>query len=148
MIIAKTKANIADLCRADDLPSSPLALRCSFNDPRKIQNLNLGATIFKYTRNSSQGGEGIGSDLALRLRDFGQKGGFSNGGKPNESNAGVSAFADIKAGTAARTTSSGGRLEKLCAETGKFAVKMGKQSIRQGWLRGDRGSAYPFSRPR
>lgn len=62
------------LSGGNDLTSTALALGGTLNDTRQIENLNLSAAILQHTGNRCQGGESIGSNLALRLGDLGQEG--------------------------------------------------------------------------
>lgn len=110
----------SNLGSRDNLSSSAFALGCAFDDTRKIQDLDLGASIFEHTRDSRKGGKRVSCDFALRLGDFGEKGGLSNRGKSHERYPRITAFADIEAASTARSGTSS-RLEKLSTETGKFS---------------------------
>lgn len=46
-------------CCADDLSTSALALCCTFDDTRQIQDLNLSSAILEHTRNCCERGEGV-----------------------------------------------------------------------------------------
>lgn len=50
---------ITRLCCTDDLASATLAFGGTFDDTRKIEDLNLSTAIFEYTGDSSQSSESV-----------------------------------------------------------------------------------------
>ena len=56
-------------CR-DDLSASSFTFGSSFDNTRKIQDLDFGTAIFKYTRDCRQGCKGISCDFAPGFRNF------------------------------------------------------------------------------
>ena len=65
---------IARLRGTNDLPPSPLPLRCPLNNTRQIQDLNLRTAILEYSRDGGESGEGVGCYFGLGFGDFGKEG--------------------------------------------------------------------------
>lgn len=105
-------------CR-NDLSTSSFALRSAFNDPRKIQDLDFGASILKDTRDGRKGCKGISCDFALGLCDLRKESRLSDRRKSNEGYPCIATFAYIEpAPTTGTSTRS--RLEQLGTKTCKF----------------------------
>ncbi|GFF22097.1 hypothetical protein IFM46972_00119 [Aspergillus udagawae] len=82
-------------CR-DDLSSSPLTLSSTFNDTRKIKNLDLRTAILQHTGDGRERREGVRGSLAPGLGDLGQERRFSHGRETDKSNSGIAALAHVE----------------------------------------------------
>lgn len=82
-------------CR-DDLSSSPFTLSSTFNDTRKIQNLDLRTAILQHTGNGSERSERVRGSLAPGLGDLGQERRFSDGRETDKCDTGIAALAHVE----------------------------------------------------
>jgi hypothetical protein len=67
---------ITGLGRTNNLSASSLPFGCTLNNPRQIQDLDLGAPILQHPRNSGQSSEAVGCDFGFCLGYFREKRGF------------------------------------------------------------------------
>ena len=73
----------------DNLATAALAARGAFDDAGQIEQLQCRVVVLQHTGDARQRGEGVRGGAGLRVRERGQHGGLTDGGKTDHGDAGI-----------------------------------------------------------
>ena len=80
----------------EDFTTATFAFSSAFDEPGQVENLNFRTAVFHHAGNTGEGRKGIAAGFGVGVGHLGDKGGFSDRGKADQRNGGITGFSNLK----------------------------------------------------